>query len=58
MAEQTCPECGQPLTVGLEDPEERLGEDDHAPPRYQCVSCGWSSAGDQPGSLGGDNGGG
>jgi transcription elongation factor Elf1 len=57
MAEPTCPECGHELSVGLEDPDERLGHEEQPLPRLQCSSCGWSTAGDQPGVLGGDNGG-
>lgn len=57
MADQKCPNCGSVLSLGLEEPDHRGGIETYAAPRYVCTKCFWSSAQDQPGTEGGDNGG-
>jgi len=63
MSDRTCPRCAGPLTTGLETdpaggttPPTRAGDGSAGLP-LTCAACGWTSAEDLPGSLGGDNGG-
>ena len=67
MSDRLCPRCAGPLTTGPAIDQETDPSTGTTPPTsggtasaglpLTCAACGWTSAADLPGSLGGDNGG-